>query len=224
MRDLGIAEVVRQDVTVADGGVGQLPRPPRHLVQVRVRRGASRRERRLPAHSSSRKPDLQRHLVVLDAAFFEMAADRCHLEPVEVAEGLRGLLDRAVDRFGDAFGGGARDLHGLVDGVGHRPIITGTRTRAERPRQRRGRSVPSAAGPEGAGRHRPRAAPVLAAYFCSRLVADSSRRPAVELLTPPALRPGLARPGRSAAGGSGLQGQDCQCSLDGGVVVTADLR
>jgi hypothetical protein len=39
---------------------------------------------------------------VLDAAVIEVAADRQHLEPVEVAQGLRGLLDRAVDRLGDA--------------------------------------------------------------------------------------------------------------------------
>ena len=35
VRDLRIAEVVRQDVTIEDGGDHELPRAPRDLVQVR---------------------------------------------------------------------------------------------------------------------------------------------------------------------------------------------
>src|SRR4051794_20311734 len=120
----------------------QLPRPPRDVVQVRVGRVDPGR----PASGSLLEPEahLQRHLVVLDAALVDVAADRDDLEPVEVAQGLGRLGDRAVDRLGDALGGGARDLDGLVDVVGHRGIIPGAAPSVAargdgRPRQRRAR-------------------------------------------------------------------------------------
>jgi flavin-binding protein dodecin len=36
VRDLRVAEVVRQDVTIGDGRGRELPRPAGHLVQVRI--------------------------------------------------------------------------------------------------------------------------------------------------------------------------------------------
>ena len=43
VRDLRVAEVVRQDVTIENGGGRELPRAPGDLVQVRVGRLSARR-------------------------------------------------------------------------------------------------------------------------------------------------------------------------------------
>ena len=125
VRDLRIAEVRRHDVTVGDGGVVSLR--VRLAISFKFEAGEYHPPASAPGSLFEPEAHLQRHLEVPDAAVVEVAADRQYLEPVEVAEGLRGLLDRPVDRLGDALGGGARDLHGLVNGVAHRPIITATR-------------------------------------------------------------------------------------------------
>src|SRR3712207_9486684 len=65
------------------------------------------------------EPDLHRHLIVPDATLFEVAANLGHFEPVEVAQAVRGLLDRPVDGLGDALGRRAGDLDGLVDVIAH---------------------------------------------------------------------------------------------------------
>ena len=109
VRDLRIAEVVRQDVTIGDGGV----------VNFRVRLAISFKYESSSESLVEPEADLQRDLVVGDAALVDVAADVHHLEPVEVAQRLRGLADRTIDGLGDAVGGGARDLHGLVDVIAH---------------------------------------------------------------------------------------------------------
>src|SRR3954447_10600531 len=61
--------------------------------------------------------DLERHLVVRDPAVLDVAARGHHLEPLDVAQRLRRLGDRVVDRQLDSLGRAARDLDALVDVV-----------------------------------------------------------------------------------------------------------
>ena len=55
VRDLRVAEVVRQDVTIENGGLQELPRAPGHLVQVRLGRLALRLGRVVPPVDGERR-------------------------------------------------------------------------------------------------------------------------------------------------------------------------
>src|SRR5919197_4769787 len=63
------------------------------------------------------EPDLERHLVVRDAPFLDVAAGGHHLEPLQVAQRLGLLGDRVVDRLLDSLARAAGDLDALVDVV-----------------------------------------------------------------------------------------------------------
>ena len=63
--------------------------------------------------------DLHLHLEVRDLAIGDVAADRRHLEPVEVAHRLRCARDTVADRLVHAVRAGAHDLGDAICVVGH---------------------------------------------------------------------------------------------------------
>src|SRR5918994_5536573 len=66
-----------------------------------------------------REPDLERDLPVGDLHALDVPAGLGHLEPPQVADGLRGLRDRFSDGVFDADGGRADELDRLVDVLRH---------------------------------------------------------------------------------------------------------
>src|SRR5262249_41879727 len=155
------------------------------------------------------------HLEVRDLAVGHVAARVDHLEPVDVADGLRRGLDRVADGFVGALGGRAADLDELVDVVRHLgpPVgcrgpaytpapckATAGRAAAPRAPPRRGRPargcgrVPRRTGAASAARPagpawpaRPRAP--------ARARGPGPRRPTVRCLASPRRARGRARPG-----------------------------
>src|SRR4051794_29564272 len=63
--------------------------------------------------------DLDADLEVLDGAVLDLAAHLGHLEPVHVAQRLRGAFDAVADGLVDAFGGCADDLGHAVGAIRH---------------------------------------------------------------------------------------------------------
>src|SRR5690349_3015530 len=69
------------------------------------------------------EPDLQRDLYVGDLAVAQVAADLRHLEPVEVAQGLRGAGDGVADGLVNAVRRRADNLRDAVHVIAHRLIL-----------------------------------------------------------------------------------------------------
>src|SRR6185437_6789295 len=90
---------------------------PRRCAKGSSRRSAPETLLRLVAQA-----ELHLHLVVIDLAVDDMAADLGHLEPFEIAQGFRGGVDAVADRLVEAAARAADNLGDAVDMIAHRSL------------------------------------------------------------------------------------------------------